>query len=281
MNFKKYLLLVLATLFLSVPSFAEKNRFFGEEEVILNGAGSLVSKLDNLGLSALKREINLLDESTKSRFLNDFSDASDDVLRALNSEFDLIAVWKRVTHLTDEAKDIKFLQSLKKVEADDVWKHIVGETYSTTSAAGGHILTNVQKVNIGGEYWIYSDKIRFKVSDIQLPNPWSEGMDILKAKKIKIFNGTQWVDKNGIGISSFFPSSWSKEKILEETALAFKKAKANPTTYFDAIQNKNAYDIISSDGTVKIRIFYGNPSEVNPLLNGSASPIIKSSFPNN
>jgi hypothetical protein len=68
---------------------------------------------------------------------------------------------------------------------------------------------------------------------------------------------------------------------LEETALAFKKAKANPTTYFDAVQNKNAYDIMSSDGSVKIRFFYGNPTEINPLLNGSTNPIIKSSFPNN
>jgi hypothetical protein len=40
MSFKKYILLLLTTLFLSVPSFAEKSDFFGKEEVILHGAGS-------------------------------------------------------------------------------------------------------------------------------------------------------------------------------------------------------------------------------------------------
>jgi hypothetical protein len=40
MNFKKYILLVLATLFLSVPSFAEKNDFFGKGEVVVQGAGN-------------------------------------------------------------------------------------------------------------------------------------------------------------------------------------------------------------------------------------------------
>jgi hypothetical protein len=148
------------------------------------------------------------------------------------------------------------------------------------SAAGGHILTNQRKVNIGGEYWIYSDKIRFKVSDIQMPNPWSEGMEIMKARKIQISSGSGWVPKNGPGVSSFFPSTWSKGKILEETALAFKKAKANPNLYFDSIGNKNAYDVMSSSGSVKIRIFYGNVTEVNPLLNGTVNPVIKSSFPN-
>jgi hypothetical protein len=44
MNFKKYILLVLATLFLSVPSFAEKNDFFGKGEELVNGAGSFLAK---------------------------------------------------------------------------------------------------------------------------------------------------------------------------------------------------------------------------------------------
>jgi hypothetical protein len=113
--------------------------------------------------------------------MNDFQ--TEATLSKLEAEEDLIDVWRNVKHLTNEAKDVKFLQALKKVESDDVWKHIVGETFSGTSAVGGHVLTNISKVNVGGEYWIYSDKIRFKISDIQLPNPWSEGMEIMKAKK--------------------------------------------------------------------------------------------------
>ena len=45
MNFKKYILLVLATLFLSVPSFAEKNDFFGESEEVVSGAGKFSDEL--------------------------------------------------------------------------------------------------------------------------------------------------------------------------------------------------------------------------------------------
>ena len=73
----------------------------------------------------------------------------------------------------------------------------------------------------------------------------------------------------------------TKQKILEETALAFKKAKANPNSCFDFVSNRNEYDVMSSDNTIKIRFFYGNVTESNPLLNGTTNPIIKSSFPNN
>ncbi len=235
-----------------------------------------LSKLDDLHFTDLRDKINLLGEA-KRRFLIEFANASVDELRLLNAETDLIDVWKRVSYLTSEAKDIGFLKALKKVEADNVWKHIEGETFSGTSAVGGHILSNVRKVNVGSEYWIYSDKIRFKVLDIQLPNPWSEGMEIMKARKIQIFDGTQWVSKNGGGVSSFFPSTWSKQKILEETALAFKKAQDNPSIYWTG--SGNAYDVLSSDGSLKIRFFYGVNGETNTLINGSVNPIIKSSFP--
>jgi hypothetical protein len=39
MSFKKYILLLLTTLFLSVPSFAEKSTFFGKGEELIQGAG--------------------------------------------------------------------------------------------------------------------------------------------------------------------------------------------------------------------------------------------------
>jgi hypothetical protein len=40
MSFKKYILLLLTTLFLSVPSFAEKSDFFGKGEEVLQQAGN-------------------------------------------------------------------------------------------------------------------------------------------------------------------------------------------------------------------------------------------------
>lgn len=46
MNFKKYILGLLAILFLSMPSFAEKQVFLGEGKVLVNNAGSLASHAD-------------------------------------------------------------------------------------------------------------------------------------------------------------------------------------------------------------------------------------------
>jgi hypothetical protein len=44
MSFKKYILLLLTTLFLSVPSFAEKSDFFGKGEEVLQQAGIYMIK---------------------------------------------------------------------------------------------------------------------------------------------------------------------------------------------------------------------------------------------
>jgi hypothetical protein len=93
MNFRKYILLVLATLFLSVPSFAEKSDFFGKGEVVVQGAGSLIStatkaitktRLPNEFMNALKAfgktEDDILEYFTKYhndngfRFLNEAED---------------------------------------------------------------------------------------------------------------------------------------------------------------------------------------------------------------
>ena len=41
MNFKKYIVRLLVTLFFSVPSFSEKSVFFGKGEVVVSGVGSL------------------------------------------------------------------------------------------------------------------------------------------------------------------------------------------------------------------------------------------------
>ncbi len=194
----------------------------------------------------------------------------------------MVEVWKNVKHLTTERANVEFLQSIKKVTTDDVWKHIEGEVHSLTLSNGGHYLGTTRLVmEADGVQWIVGEKIRFKISDIQIPRPYEAGMEIKKARNIEILDGANWVPKSFGGVSSFFPKAWDKEKIIEETALAYLKAKKNPSTYWDAIGRKNAYEVLASDGTTKIRFFYGDPAEVNPLLNGSISPTIKSSFPNN
>jgi hypothetical protein len=57
-------------------------------------AGKLLNKLDDLGLAALKNEINLLDEVYKAKFLDEFANASDDALRTMNSNTSLVSYWK-------------------------------------------------------------------------------------------------------------------------------------------------------------------------------------------
>lgn len=236
-------------------------------------------KLTNSNLDAFGSQlIQKLDDTKLKSFANDFKNADvADLNKLAANNGELVEVWKKVSYLLVEAKEVDFLTALKKVQDDDVWKHILGEVHSPTFANGGHILINISKINIGGELWIYSDKIRFKVSDIRIPSPWTDGDEILKARRIEIFNGNQWIPKSNGGASSFFPSAWTKEQILEETALAFKKAKNNPSTYWTG--NGNAYDVLSSDGSLTIRFFYGSNGEVNPLLTGTSMPIIKSSFP--
>lgn len=131
-----------------------------------------------------------------------------------------------------------------------------------------------------GIQWVTGNKIRFKTTDIRLPNPYdysTHGNSVLKAVKIEIFDGTSWIPKTGGGTSSFFPSTWSKERIIEETALAFRKAKLTPSAY----QGGNTYQVLATDETTTIRFFYGAKTEINPLINGSNSPKIISSFPVN
>jgi hypothetical protein len=56
MNFKKHILLLLITLFFSVPSFAEKSDFFGKGKELLQGAGKFtLSQIDDYVALATKQ----------------------------------------------------------------------------------------------------------------------------------------------------------------------------------------------------------------------------------
>jgi hypothetical protein len=80
MNFKKYILLLLATLFFSVPSFAEKNVFFGKEEVVVSGAENWVIALK--GNTSFASYFNGLTNGTITRkFANILSIEEEAVLK--------------------------------------------------------------------------------------------------------------------------------------------------------------------------------------------------------
>lgn len=73
---------------------------------LANAEGSLLLKLDNPLFSALKGKVNQLDDVLKPQFLDDFADASDDVLKKLQDD-NLFDVWKNdirsnnITELTE------------------------------------------------------------------------------------------------------------------------------------------------------------------------------------
>jgi hypothetical protein len=60
---------------------------------VVSGAGNVLSKLDNPLFSALKGKVNQLDNVLKPQFIDDFANASDDVLKKLQDD-NLFEVWK-------------------------------------------------------------------------------------------------------------------------------------------------------------------------------------------
>lgn len=60
----------------------------------IEASTALFSKLDDLSLSTLKKEINSYDEVTKIKFLDEFSEVSDDALKAMNENPSLLSYWK-------------------------------------------------------------------------------------------------------------------------------------------------------------------------------------------
>jgi hypothetical protein len=100
MNVKKWIYGLVVILFFSVSSHAEKNHFFGKEEVILQQAGNwqkILAKLDNLELPNLKSKLNSFDEVAKTRFADDVANLSDDALKQLEDNFGLLDEWKQTT----------------------------------------------------------------------------------------------------------------------------------------------------------------------------------------
>ena len=61
---------------------------------INNAGGSLLAKIDDLGLNTLTKKLDDLGDATKTKFLDDFADASDDALKSLDDNSGLVDYWK-------------------------------------------------------------------------------------------------------------------------------------------------------------------------------------------
>ena len=88
----------------------------------------------------------------------------------MKADYTLLQAWKEVKHLTTYRKEKTFLEAVKKVKDDDVWKHIAGELgFNPIYSSGGHYLGATEIIEEAGVRWIISSKIKFKVADIRKP----------------------------------------------------------------------------------------------------------------
>ena len=93
--------------------------------------------------------------------------------------------------------------------------------------------------------------------------------DVIKAKAYKrdSRNG-KWVPKsNNEGNSTFFPSSWSKLKTLEEIAYAYQNILKDKNA---TLWSGNRYSFNSSSGDVEIHMYIRGDDSI-----ASAFPVIR------
>jgi hypothetical protein len=130
--------------------------------------------------------------------MNDFQ--TEATLSKLEAEEDLIDTWIGVIHLKSQAKNITFLEWLKKAKSSHLPVHLKGEVNQFNNAVGCHLQSAV-------------DGVKVKI----LPNPPAiyNGQELVQAK-IEI-NG---ISKNAL--STFFPKNWDETRVLEEVALIMK-----------------------------------------------------------
>ena len=132
MNFKKYILGLLVTLFFSVPSFAEKTDFFGKGEVVVSTAGNWASTFPKLAGKL---------DSWKSLEL--IFEQSDDFVRILSKNGDEVA--KVVKNGSDEVFEI----------ADDFFR--ATPSNPATPITGMTVKANTGETIIGGGFFKNAD----------------------------------------------------------------------------------------------------------------------------
>ncbi|MDZ4756974.1 MAG: hypothetical protein SGJ10_02390 [Bacteroidota bacterium] len=144
MNFKKYILGLLVTLFFSVPSFAEKIDFFGKGEVVVKGAGKVFKVGDNIVGIAVKQIIT----GTNGKFAiigRSMGNAEVTGVRNVYSEL------KSVQKLDVEIFDAASLTGIWKTKFDDALIEFSQQTNNWTKKLTNQELLQLKmyKVNKG------------------------------------------------------------------------------------------------------------------------------------
>ena len=190
-------------------------------------------KLNNLPISPINKQ---------EMFILDFGRAPDNVLNDLNANNgELFDYWNDIEHFTGKRKEIDFLNDVRKIKNFEelnieVFKGRTGKILKEEfenlppphpnnryiwQAKGVHHKEALEVFGTGGIGRIVSGT---------KDNIGPPGLGYYKAK-VEIYNldfldNGGWKVKNSKGgMSTFFPDSWSKQRLQEELALAFKNKK--------------------------------------------------------
>ncbi|CAA0209300.1 hypothetical protein TMP248_250041 [Tenacibaculum maritimum] len=143
------------------------------KKVAKEGDG-LIKRLDELNLSVLTKKLDDLGDATKAKFFDDFAEASDDVLRNLDSDDELISLWnkyaddfKGTKYVTDEGA-FKTCQSVLDKHPDGYLGNLVKKVMEARKP------TNSEQVLVGVTHPSFGNKVfigrNFKNSERALEN---------------------------------------------------------------------------------------------------------------
>lgn len=245
----------------------------GNEYSELRTAVNSLDEIDNMLIDWLKsikdshrnvynKLITFTDEEKKLAFMFDFEKdiVSLDRLNDIDGNI-LIDEWIKVEYLLTKRKQIDFLINLKKIKNFDelnieVFKGKTGKTlleefehlpsphpnsHYSWQAKGVHHKEALQNFGTGGKGRIVAG------TKVDIGPPELGYYEAKVELNIPEFGGG-WKVKNGKKKSSFFPDSWSKERVQEELTFASKNK---------VFKGGNKYEGIMSDG-VKVQFHIDN-----------------------
>ncbi|MFY7827953.1 MAG: polymorphic toxin-type HINT domain-containing protein [Flectobacillus sp.] len=92
------------------------NYYVGNTQILVhNDCNTFLSKLTQKGYKKLSNAFTALDDATRAKFLADFENVGDDVLKVLNDDASLVDIWKNNLSKTQRT-NISWLTKSKKVE---------------------------------------------------------------------------------------------------------------------------------------------------------------------
>ncbi len=195
--------------------------------------------LNNRNLTDVVNKLNGFTEAKKHDFYFDFKDASDEIFQELIGPPDLIDEWEEISELIEVRQSVDFLSQYRRIRIsqpfqDHLYKgdlnpnltvDVSSLSPSKTFVANG--FPNIKKHRATGLHSLHPPI----PSDIELVSilegPNANGYYLAKYRK-KPGNGWQNPINNSEytnpKVSTFFPDTWSQQKINEEVALALSKS---------------------------------------------------------